>query len=86
MTDYTVSSNQDLLKARLKNEILLVTFAKLDGDIREMSCTLNPTIIPQREEKESTRTRPASSTSLSVWDTDANGWRSFRWELIKSVE
>ena len=59
-----------------------VTFKKINGEIRTMPCTLQPSAIP--EFKESTR-EPKVET-LSVWCTDKNEWRSFRVMNVTDVE
>lgn len=84
--DYTVVENQVSLKERLTNETLLVSFTKANGERRDMQCTLNPSVIPaSNEKKEATGTRPSSITSLPVYDVNAKGWRSFRWDSILNV-
>lgn len=82
--DFTTQSNQTLLKERLKNETLQVSFTKKDGSERTMRCTLSATVLPVSEEKTSTRSVPTSS--LAVFDVDKQEWRSFRWDSIIDVK
>lgn len=58
----------------LRNEICEVVFTKKDGSERNMCCTLHPDVLPvEDQEKE-----PVHSDVLTVWDLEADGWRSIR--------
>lgn len=68
----------------LKEREVIVTFTKKDGSERNMLCTLKEgSIIPY--EKKSDKVRIRSEESLSVWDVENGGWRSFRFDTIKHV-
>jgi len=71
----------------LRHNIVEVTFTKVNGDERVMKCTLQPTYIPNASTRngELVIERAASSNNVSVWDINANGWRSFRVVNVKSV-
>lgn len=57
----------------------VVHFTKVNGEKREMTCTLDQTMIPQPTETQATKSPKAVNEDvLSVWDTTAQGWRSFR--------
>ncbi len=56
-----------------------VTFKKTDGTIREMKCTLKEGIIPVVENPKT------SDTLCTVWDTEVNAWRSFKFENITQI-
>lgn len=56
-----------------------VTFKKTDGTIREMNCTTKEGIRPVVENKKT------SDTLCTVWDTDLNAWRSFKFENIQKI-
>lgn len=57
----------------------VVHFTKVNGETREMTCTLDQTIIPQPTEPHATKSpKVVNEDVLSVWDTTAQGWRSFR--------
>lgn len=83
--NYTNIETQDALKEQLKNGTLLVSFTKKNGERRDMHCTLAPSAIPKGPAKETT-SRPTSSTSLAVYDVNAQGWRSFCWDSIIEVK
>lgn len=66
----------------LRNERVNVCFTKVDGTERWLHCTLHPEHVPLVESKDAPQ-RKLSGTSQSVWDIDAQGWRSFRWDSVK---
>jgi hypothetical protein len=63
-----------------------VTFTKKDGAERVMRCTLRPDALPVQEVTESKEPRKTSDSTLSVYDLEANGWRSFTIRAVKRVE
>ena len=57
-----------------------VIFTKLNGEERNMLCTLREDIIPAATKDPITqkKVRDLNEEVLAVWDTKAEGWRSFR--------
>lgn len=55
-----------------------VTFTKVNGEIRTMSCTLDSNLLPPQPLKEFHETRVYKPETLSVWCLDKMEWRSFR--------
>lgn len=55
-------------------------FTKLNGEERNMICTLREDIIPSATKDPITqkKVRDLNEEVLAVWDTKAEGWRSFR--------
>ena len=82
-TDDEWNAFTEWLKGALKTNIVDVTFTKKDGTERLMKCTLDPEILPKIEIKEDAKPRKESTTSIRVFDTEKNEWRSF---TIKSVK
>jgi hypothetical protein len=77
------------LTEMLHTEEITVTFNKKDGTERVMRCTLKPEALPVVEgvvESTSKTTKTKTEDSLSVWDLDASGWRSFRWDSLKAIQ
>ena len=62
------------------HENVKVTFTKADGTLREMTCTLKEGIRPVVENPKT------SDTLCTVWATDVNAWRSFKFENIKQID
>lgn len=67
----------------LRESVVLVTFTKADGTVREMRCTLSEKHLPAQEFKESHH--KSSPDSCPVWDVEANAWRSFRWDSVSKI-
>jgi hypothetical protein len=59
-----------------------VTFNKKDGAERVMTCSLQPELLPPIPVKESTTTKKENNNIISVYDLEAQGWRSF---IVKNV-
>ena len=80
----------ELFKKWLKSHLTVgpttVVFTKKDGTERKMLCTLNESLVPIVESAEPKREKKVNDDVMAVYDLEAKGWRSFRWESIKSVE
>jgi len=70
------------LAGMLEQSVVEVTFTKKDGTERVMNCTLLEDYLPET----TGAGRSAGSDALAVYDVDADGWRSFRWDSIKAVK
>ena len=77
-----VSLKAQLTEA-LANGPATVTFTKKDGSERVMKCTTNEALTPAIS---GTSTRAVNPNVLPVYDIEAQDWRSFRWDSVKSVE
>lgn len=66
---------RDWLKEMLATNTITVTFKKKDGTERTMKCTRNSAFIPSEQLPKEGSTEP--TTSLPVFDLEAQGWRSF---------
>ena len=66
-----------------------VKFIKIDGELRTMRCTLNPSLLPEAIQQQWDRLNPskANQTDLlvTVYDLEMEGWRSFHLESIIEV-
>ena len=72
----------------LQNNVVSVTFTKVDGSERVMRCTLLPEYVPNASTnngKVLLQENSMSDNHLSVWDTEVNGWRSFRINSVKNI-
>jgi len=69
---------------------LTVTFTKKDGEERVMTCTLKEDNIPIESRPkvlaEGETPKKRNDNTISVWDLNANGWRSFVLANVKRVE
>lgn len=69
------------IRELLRKEIVQVTFTKKDGSTRVMNCTTRSDYLPEM----SSYTHVQPEGIVTVWDTDASGWRSFRFDTVKSI-
>ena len=77
------------LKLLLSQNVLTVDFTKLNGDKRVMTCTLREDMKPAATKSDplsQKKVREVSDAVVSVWDVNAKGWRSFRYERINAVD
>ena len=77
------------LKHLLEQNVLVVDFTKLDGDKRVMTCTLREDMKPPATKTDplsQKKVREISDAVVSVWDLNAQGWRSFRYDRVNSVD
>jgi hypothetical protein len=73
----------------LKKDVAVITFNKVNGDQRVMTCTLAEHVLPQATKDDpltQKKVREISPEVCAVWDVNANGWRSFRWDKVVSVK
>ena len=73
------------LATLLKQHVLEITFTKVNGETRVMPCTLRADRLPPKpitEDNKSVRAR--TPNVVSVFCTDNNEWRSFRFENLKT--
>ena len=69
----------------LKNETVDLEFVKKDGSIRLMTCTLREDKLPKQIDLEESINKKSNDSSLAVFDLVNQGWRSFIWANLKSV-
>lgn len=83
MKEISKTFDHELIKETLQKNVCRVTFTKVNGEERVMRCTLNEMMIPKIESSESKKLKKENPEVQAVYDMDANGWRSFRWDSIK---
>ena len=82
---------KEWLTVELHCGVVTVNFTKKDGTDRSMKCTLSTTEIPVAvqetllENQEPTKTRKINPDVRAVYDVEAQAWKSFRWDSVKSV-
>lgn len=67
----------------LHEGIIDITFTKVNGEQRRMLATLNEALIPM-DFRATESNRKKSPDVQAVYDVEADGWRSFRWDSIIS--
>ena len=83
--DFNDETTKDLVKTTLREGVAEVTFTKVDGSERVMKCTLKSDLIPSESTPKGTG-KTHSPETLSVFDVESNGWRSFRWNTVKKFD
>ena len=79
-------TGREWLRELLRERVVGVVFTKKDGTERVMQATLSEDLIPEAQNSEkSATTRKKSDEALAVWDIEAEGWRSFRWDSVKTI-
>ena len=90
---FDTDAENNLLIGNLKDGKINITFEKVNGDIREMLCTLNPELLPkiepvvlaEGEEPKEVKPRKESETIFRVYDLGKSSWGSIRWGSIISI-
>ena len=80
---------RDELERKLRTQLMEVTFNKVNGDQRVMTCTLSKDVMPPADKKDpmtQEKVRKINEQVMSVWDTNANGFRRFRMANITEVK
>ena len=76
---------RDALYGALQHSVATVTFTKVNGDQREMNCTLVSSYLPEEYREKGELLTEADPKTLRVWELN-NGWRSFRIDSVISVD
>ena len=77
------------LQRKLQLNVMEVTFNKISGDKRVMTCTLNASHLPPAKKDDpltQKKIRKINEEVLVVWDTNAKGFRTFRMENVTEVK
>ena len=84
MSEY-LELNGDILHDYLRHSVLMVSFDKVNGERRDMTCTLDRKYLPVDQQADAVVAKP-NKASLAVWDLNANGWRSFRLDRVMNSQ
>lgn len=71
---------------QLRDSVLTVTFTKVDGTNRVMRCTLMQSYLPEEFKSRAPMLTETAPQTVSVWDVDAGGWRSFRLDTVTNIQ
>lgn len=83
-----IPTKEELYKL-LQNEVVEVTFTKLNGDERKMPCTLIESFLPKATKDDpltQKKVRNISDKVIAVWAIESEGFRSFRYDRISKVK
>jgi hypothetical protein len=77
--------DRESVKHELHRTVCKVIFTKVNGEERVMRCTLSESMIPQVEDSNDIKKERKENPEVQrVYDVESNGWRSFRWDSLKS--
>lgn len=82
MNEETKVIDWELIKEAMRNGVVVVTFLKADGTVREMQCTLAEFLLPETAGSG----RPSNDGVVVVFDLEIEQWRSFRKDRVINVE
>jgi len=77
-------TREDIIN-RLKNGVATITFEKVDGTVRVMSCTLQPQYLPEEYRNKPPMLTETEGNSIAVWDLSVSQWRSFRIGSVRAI-
>lgn len=85
--------NKELIIEELKKNIVVVNFTKVNGEERNMTCTLLPHLLPPHmtnTEDKANFPEPIAAVKenpdvVRCYDLSVGGWRSFRVDSINSI-
>ena len=72
--------NRDDVIEKLKATVCDISFIKADGSIRNMTATLNETVLGAEVPETSSVGRQ------NVYDLNIGAWRSFNWKNLQTVD
>lgn len=79
------SSSRDYMVTELKKRECRVIFKKVNGEERDMVCTLQEEMLPQQVDiEEAIQKKEPNPNVVAAWDIKAKGWRSFRVDSVLS--
>ena len=73
------------IKDALHNGVVVVSFTKANGELREMRCTLRADMIPQTPVVEGKTPKKENPDIQVVWDVEKQAWRSFRFDSVNTI-
>jgi hypothetical protein len=88
MKDYNMFNRDTILKD-LRQNVIEVTFTKMNGENRIMRCSLRPDILPPSYIEEQTKENTFHKENpevIAAWDVQKMAWRSFRVDSVSYIE
>lgn len=81
-----MSQSLEQIKNILRSQVATVVFLKSNGERREMKCTLNMDHVPPSQWPRGKLAEDSNTDLVRVYDTQAQGWRSFNFRNFISIE
>ena len=80
-----ILTKQEIIEA-LKAHKCVIKFTKVNGEVREMPCTLREDIVPKYERKTPIKETAKETDLISVWCLDKGAWRSFHASSVSELK
>ena len=80
---------RDAIIRDLRQNVIEVTFIKVNGEQRIMRCTLDPQYLPPNydpQHLDEQHKKKENLNTIAAWDLNAQGWRSFRVESVQYLQ
>ena len=77
--------NREEMVEALNENLMQITFTKLDGTTRVMKCTLHKSLTQFINEATKAKL-PTNEEVLPVWDIENQAWRSFRVASVTDIK
>jgi hypothetical protein len=83
-----MSFNYDSIISQLRDNVLQVTFSKVNGEERIMPCTLQTDYMPELSESKVAVVDEFSvnKSVIRAFAIDKQSWRSFRVDNVRAIE
>jgi hypothetical protein len=81
--------NRDTILKDLREYVIEITFTKVNGEQRNMRCTLRPDLLPPNYVNEITEEQTfhrSNPDTIAAWDIQKGGWRSFRVDSVSYIQ
>lgn len=81
--------DRDTVLNDLRNNVIEVTFTKVNGEERIMRCTLRPDLLPKtftEETEQEAKFHKENLNTIAAWDVQKGGWRSFRMDSVSYLQ
>lgn len=76
---------KSVVEAQLATGLSRIQFYKVNGDIREMVCTRDMTLVPV-DKHPTTEGKAKSSSTVVVYDVEDDSWKSFILENLIAID
>lgn len=80
---------RDAIIRDLRQNVIEVTFIKVNGEQRIMRCTLDPQYLPPNydpQHLDEQHKKKENLNTIAAWDLNAQGWRSFRVDSVQYLQ
>jgi hypothetical protein len=80
---------RDAVIRDLRQNVIEVTFIKINGEQRVMRCTLDPQYLPPNydpQHLDEQHKKKENLSTIAAWDLNAQGWRSFRVDSVQYLQ